>query len=305
LFEKIADNAKLTSSQKSIVILLTTLIKNRNRILTELNNYEDLKKYTDLKIALNFIDKNCVQYVNETGRKVTKHFPIVKIPESFCSAAVNFSCRFNENNTVGWMMSQSYFGNMNLSDFMQDLNESYIRFQWTQLNKTSKNTSGSKPKDRFEATFYMDIYANTRSDGYPFYDKSGAVKIFASGASDPYKMRDLKDLAQYINSIRDPSWAKLDEVALEVHMCHNDWKKFHPAYQKNNNNVYIKMFDYDNSGTKIQNTTAGLLTNLESMKLKSLSMITVGDIIIKSGPESQAAILAKQKMAAAAAGVTI
>ncbi len=225
----------------------------------KLNNSTHKEPY--VKEALKFLNNRCCQYVYETGRVINKTFPIVKAPESFSSIAVFYAARYNRTVEAHWLIFQSYFANQMLSAFLQDLNEMAMRYLWTQLIRTTKNQSKSRPTNHEVGTFHREIYANQRRDRHPFLDRNSTNFQFPSAIMDGMAI-SLDDIIVYINLVRDdiPNVKELKTGKKDFLMIHPEWKKFHPAFDDKGDMLY----DYDNKGERDTSKNPGMLANLES-----------------------------------------
>jgi hypothetical protein len=296
MFESLVLEKGLNTSVTNYVILLSVLIKNKERIVNAVKTYESLSTNPDLNAAVAFINNSMDQYVNQTVNTASKRFPIVKLPESYASVSVAYATYFNKNLTAGWMLMQSYFGNMAMSDFLQDLNESAMRYLWTQSTTTTKNLGKARATNRKIGTFYEDIYWNTKRDGYLFYLMDGKKFMFKkteteAGMESPVT---IEDLVEYFLEVRKTEKFEkpenLNKKLTDFKFVHQDWKRFHPAFYKSltDETNMIQRFEYDRiTGYRMayEDGMVGLLSDLLKNEVEYFFSGALTEIRVKAIPE--------------------
>lgn len=275
----------MTTSGRNYIILLCTLVKNRSRILSSAATIPETSADEGLKEAILFIKDHMVQYVSESVKSKPMRFPVVKVPESFASVATLYAASFFKGLGVTSLISTSYFGHLDLSDFLQDLNEMYTRFAWTQVNRTTRNTTSGRTAERKVGTFYEDIYSNCKTDSLPVYDKSGQKASFDTEKGKHSGFRSLDNVLFYINANKK---AGTDTVTLDSFMfVHQDWRRFHPAFEMSSDSIATQSYDYDLKTGRKSNKAEGMLKDLIAKfdDKPKLFSTTLFEIRIRSGPE--------------------
>lgn len=257
MFHDIISSVSLDDVVMSIVILLTVMIKSKERIIRAINAIPNLKAIAEVAEAMDFIQNQCVTYVDPAGKK----FPLVKLPESFCTISFVYFCAFNSSFTLTKLFECQWFGHLVLTPFLQDLHEMFMRFFWTQIVKKTRNKTKNRDKERSVGVFYSDIYENTVSDTYNFSTFNGVI------LNNPPKT--LVQLIQLVNRIRTESsftMTAMDPTASVLLPPRADWKFFHPRFSKDPSITTHDLFqatgDYNRaSGIFDRNLTNGLLTD--------------------------------------------
>jgi hypothetical protein len=257
MFQDLCDMHMLDAVTVSLIIFLTVMIKNKGRIVRAVTMNATLAGNEKISAAISFIEAQCINYVDAASNK----FPLVKLPESFCSVSCVYFIAYNENLTLTSLLSSQWFGHLALSDFLQDLHQMYMRFFWTQTVKKTKNKTKNRDNSRKAGVFYTDIYENTIGDTYRFYTYTGDVARNSPAT--------LLNLISYCNILRadSPSVAgNLSTAACRLVPPREDWKFFHPRFAQDpgvtDRDSFLCEGDYDpKSGRFNRALTVGLLSD--------------------------------------------
>jgi hypothetical protein len=203
-FIRLATAKNLPSEVTAIVIYLTVMIKNKERIMREIDTNMKLRQNPSAIHARKFISENLIQYVNPND---TSKFPIVKLPDSFPSMSALMYVRYNPKGTVAGLLSNTWFAGMYISDELQDLNEAATRKFWTVVVQKTRNKTTSRDNARKAGVFYTDIYENSINDEFRFLMNDTTIK------ND--RMLTFKHLLTWFNLIRNQNGRSLSNETYE------------------------------------------------------------------------------------------
>jgi len=276
-FHEVADSVSLSDAAVSMVILMTVLVKNKERIIRAVSASAELMANKTVVDALNFIKSNTSSYVSPDPTK----FPLVKITDSFAPVSLLYFVAYNRTLTLTKLFEQMWFGNMILSPFLQDLHEMFARFFWTQIVKKTKNNTKARDKTRNAGTFYTDIYENTQNDTYQYLMMNSTVMT-------DYP-KTLKGVMRYFGLIRNASpmiHSAMAKDAMILFPPRADWKFFHPRFVKDESvttkDVYMVSGDYTADGMRFDaNLTVGPLNSWMATFTESQLKAAPPETIIK------------------------
>jgi len=277
-FEETCARANISSTVRNIVILFSVMIKNRDRVIRAIEGSTGLLAIDEVMEAKAFLTRHCTNYVTNQRLK----YPFVKIPESFASLSAVYFAAFNDEASVTAIFSTTWFSHLPLSQFLQDLAEMYMRFLWTQIITSTKNTGASRDSDRSVGTFYPDIYDNAISDSEAMVDYEG----------DPYTRAMVKvgSVIAFVNWVRTqsglPPLAANKKILLPPR---EDWRFFHPKFQKDpaitTHDAMIPTGDYNAVGEFEPDRATGFLSAWMASfatkvlpKARSQTTVKIGDI---------------------------
>jgi hypothetical protein len=167
-FLKIADDANLSKTEITMVIVLFSAIKNKKRVLANISKFAASSWYKKVNL---FIKNKMVQYTYEASEKT---FAAVHVPASFPFIASRVWLRITANPTVDSFCENLWAAQINLDTALMDKCKAFETNFWAQTVKKGGN--------KFEDKGFNEDYFNTKStDNYPLLAADGTT--FA--ASDP------------------------------------------------------------------------------------------------------------------------
>jgi len=165
---KMFQTAEMTPSAVYMVYYFTTAIKNRQRILTELENHSETWGKADwFTLVQNFFNNFVVQFTD-----VANKFPVVNIPNTFPTVAAHcwIMQRKKKERTVEEFLKNQWAAQLDLSDELQAKQKEWEEGFWT--NTVTSTTRDQKNRPKIEFKFYENFYANKSADKYPMMNGS-------------------------------------------------------------------------------------------------------------------------------------
>lgn len=176
--------AKLDKTERLMVMVLATAIKNKKRILSAMTKFSTLSWYNKVKA---FFMQTCVQYTSELNTAGT-NFAVVHIPSCapFIAARVWLHITPIESRTVENFVKNLWAAQINLDSKLMEMQKEWESNFWAQTVK--------KGGTKFENDgFNEDYYKTKAADTYPLL-LSDNTEI----ADGPYSYENVQF---FINSI--------------------------------------------------------------------------------------------------------
>lgn len=177
---KIAYTAKLDMKAIQGAYFLTTICRNRERLLKVIDELPTEVKTIDLVLqGIKFIMNCTVAWVNDEN--LDRNIATVHIPNTNPSCCLFWWKLISEDSerTMEKMLATQYITQIGIPSHLQAINKAYIKAFWKNIKKTRNPKSGAAFKS---GTFNDEFYKTAASDHYPFVicTGGGLMKVIRS-----------------------------------------------------------------------------------------------------------------------------
>ena len=160
---------ELTHSERTMVVVLATAVKNRRRILTAIERFSDRPWYVNVK---NFINKKCVQYTSEATEQT---FSVVHIPSCVPPVSSRAWLQMTQEPSVSLFLRNLWAAQIFLDVTLMEEQKAWEQVFW--------DSEVKKGGPKFEKQGFNLEYWETKSrDKYLLVDAQGkSVPVPTSG----------------------------------------------------------------------------------------------------------------------------
>lgn len=159
---RIMDDQRLSTEEKTMVIVLATAVKNKKRILNAMKKFQGKSWYNGVR---NFYANNCVQYTNEEDDDT---FSVVHVPSSVAWLTARIYLQMTSEPTVEEFLRNLWAAQLNLSPALMLKQREWEEDFWDNVvKKGGKNFEKNK--------FNKDYWETKAADKYLLLDANGSV----------------------------------------------------------------------------------------------------------------------------------
>lgn len=157
---RICNEAGLSKQHLTVIVALFTLVKNRDRVLTALDDIQNAEWKPEI---VSFIQEYIVQY---TYQETDNTFSAVHIPSCMPTMAFQTFCHLRQPKNVDEVLSNLWAAQLKLPDSLLKKQQAWEHEFWTNTVKKSKG-------EKFEGGFNKDYWTTKSLDEYPIVNQSG------------------------------------------------------------------------------------------------------------------------------------